>query len=201
MGIFTNILQQGRTDRKTSGILRPGTNEAKDWYRDLAMSVRSVQVESIIRKNQEYNRSFIRPGFMYLFNYDPKMKDELPYYDRFPLVFPFEADGEGFLGMNLHYIPPIFRARLMDNLYDLTNNSRYDETTKLRISYSMLKSFARYKYFKPCVKRYLNSHVRSKFLLVPSNEWDLALFLPLERFAKSTRQSVYKDSRKIINGL
>ncbi len=201
MGIFTNILQQGRTDRKTPGILRPGTNEAKDWYRDLALSIRSVQVESIIRKNQQYNRSFIRPGFMYLFNYDPKMKDELPYYDRFPLVFPFEADSEGFLGMNLHYIPPIFRARLMDNLYDLTNNARYDETTKLRISYNMLKSFARYKYFKPCVKRYLNSHVRSKFLLVPADEWDLALFLPLERFTKSTKQSVYRDSRKIINGL
>jgi hypothetical protein len=201
MGIFTNILQQGRTNRTTTGILRPGSLDARDWYRDLALSVRSVQVESIIRKNQQYNRTFIKPGFMYLFNYDPKMKDELPYYDRFPLVFPFEADGEGFLGMNLHYIPPLFRARLMDSLYDLTNNTRFDETTKLRISYNMLKSFARYKYFKPCVKRYLNSHVRSKFLLVPSNEWDLALFLPLERFTKSTKQSVYRDSRKIINGV
>jgi hypothetical protein len=201
MGIFTNILQQGRTDRKTTGIIRPGTDEARDWYRDLALTIRSVQVDTIIRKNQQYNRSFVRPGFMYLFNYDPKMKDELPYYDRFPLVFPFEADGDGFLGMNLHYIPPLYRARLMDNLYDLTNNSRFDETTKLRASYSMLKSAARYKYFKPCVKRYLNSHVRSKFLLIPSNEWDLALFLPLERFTKSTKQNVYKESRKFINGV
>lgn len=201
MGIFTNILQQGRTGRKSTGIIRPGTDEARDWYRDLALSVRSVQVDTIIRKNQQYNRTFVKPGFMYLFNYDPKMKDELPYYDRFPLVFPFEADGDGFLGMNLHYIPPLYRARLMDNLYDLTNNSKFDETTKLRASYSMLKSAARYKYFRPCIKRYLNSHVRSKFLLIPSNEWDLALFLPLERFAKSTKNNVYKESRKVINGV
>ena len=138
---------------------------------------------------------------MYLFSYDPKMKEELPYYDRFPLVFPFQTTPDGFLGMNMHYIPHVYRARLMDNLYDLTNNEKYDETTKLRASYSMLNSAARYKYFKPCVKRYLYSHVRSRFLLIPSNEWDVALFLPLERFAKSTKNKVYRDSRIFINGV
>jgi hypothetical protein len=201
MGIFTNILQNGRTNTRTSGILRPGSVDARDWYRDKAREIRSVQVESIVRKNPQYARTLIRPGFMYLFNYDPKMKDELPYYDRFPLVFPFERTEDGFLGMNLHYIPHLYRARLMDQLYSLTNNTRFDETTKLRATYSMLNSAARYKYFKPCVKRYLNSHVRSRFLEIPSNEWDIALFLPLERFAKSTKNNVYKDSRIMINGI
>lgn len=201
MGIFTNILQNGRTSTSTTGILRPGTVDARDWFRDKAREIRSVQVESIIRKNPEYNKSNIRPGFMYLFNYDPKYKEELPYYDRFPLVFPFEKTEDGFLGMNLHYIPHLYRARLMDQLYDLTNNTRFDATTKLRASYSMLNSAARYKYFKPCVKRYLISHVRSKFLEIPSNEWDIALFLPLERFTKATKNNVYKDSRMIINGI
>lgn len=201
MGIFTNVLQNGRTSKTTTGFIKPGSEEARDWYREKAREVRSVQVDSIIRKNTDYNRSTIRPGFMYLFNYDPKLKEELPYYDRYPLVFPFEATPDGFLGMNLHYIPHLFRARLMDQLYDLTNNQKFDETTKLRASYSMLNSASRYKYFKPCIKRYLYSHVRSKFLLVPSNEWDVALFLPLERFTKSTKNSVYKDSRIIINGV
>ena len=201
MGIFTNVLKDGRTSSTSTGILRPGTADARDWYRDKAREVRSVQIDSIIRKNPTYNRTTIRPGFMYLFNYDPKMKDELPYYDRFPLVFPFQTTPDGFLGMNMHYIPHVYRARLMDNLYDLTNNEKYDETTKLRASYSMLNSAARYKYFKPCVKRYLYSHVRSRFLLIPSNEWDVALFLPLERFAKSTKNKVYRDSRIFINGV
>jgi len=201
MGIFTNVLERGRTDRNTSGIIRPGTDEARDWYRELALSVRSVKVESIIRQNQQYNRTQIKPGFLYFFNYDPKMKDELPYYDRYPLVFPFEKTEDGFLGLNLHYIPPVYRARLMDNLYSLINNEKYDETTKLRMSYGMLNSAARYKYFKPCVKRYLASHVRSKFLQIPANEWDIALFLPLERFSKKSKSTVYKDSRTIINGI
>lgn len=200
-GIFTNILQQGRTDRNTTGFIKPGTNEARDWYRSKAQEIRSVKVESIVRNNPAYNRNLIRPGFMYLFNYDPKMKDELPYYDRYPLVFPFKATEDGFLGMNLHYIPHIYRARLMDQLYNLVNNNKFNETTKIRASYSFLNSASRYKYFKPCVKQYLYSHVRSKFLLVPANEWDLALFLPLERFVKKNKFTVYRDSREIINGI
>lgn len=200
-GVFTNLIANKRTDSGISGILRPGTVEARDWFRDKAQEVRSVRVETIIQKNPTFNRSQIRPGFMYLFQYNPKMKEELPYYDRFPLIFPFEAQEGGFLGMNLHYIPPLYRARLMDSLYSLLNNDRYDETTKIRASYAFLNSAARYKYFKPCVKRYLYSHVQSKFLLIPANEWDIALFLPLERFAKKTKTQVHRDSRAFINGI
>ncbi len=143
----------------------------------------------------------IRPGFMYLFQYDPKYKESLPFYDRYPLVFPFEDQGDSFLGMNLHYLPHIYRARLMDFLYDMVSNQKYNDTTRLRISYQLLNSAARYKYFKPCVKRYLYSHVQSRFLLIPANEWDIALFLPLERFDKKTKNDVFKSTRKIINGL
>jgi hypothetical protein len=183
-GIFTNLLQNKRTSDGVTGMLNPGSTEVRDWYREKAREVRTVRVENIIRKNPSFNRTQIRPGFLYLFNYNPKMKDELPYYDRFPLVFPFHAEEDGFLGMNLHYIPHLYRAKLMDNLYGLLNNNKYDETTK-----------------KPCVKKYLNSHVQSKFLLIPANEWDIALFLPLERFAKKTMTQVHRDSRVYINGI
>jgi len=196
MPIFTNILEQGRQTYN-----RPGGLDSRDWFRNKAREVRSVNVNSLISSNRQLNRTFIRPGFMYLFGYDPKLKETLPYYDRFPLVFPFQDDGDSFLGMNLHYLPHIMRARLMDSLYDLTNNDRFNETTKIRMSYQLLSSSARYKYFKPCVKRYLYSHVKTRFLLVPANEWDIALFLPLERFTKANRNQVYKDSRGIINGV
>ena len=201
MPIFTDILEQGRTSSSSSGLLKPGTTDVRDWFRDKAREIRSVKVESLVRKNPLYNKTTVRPGFMYLFQYDPKHKETLPYYDRFPLIFPFEDQGDSFLAMNLHYLPHIYRARLMDNLYNLINNDKYNETTKIRTSYKMLNSVARYKYFKPCVKRYLHSHVQSKFLQIPANEWDIALFLPLERFAKKSKNYVYKESRETINGL
>jgi len=201
MPIFTDILKNGRTDLKSSGINKPGSLDARDWYRDKAREVRSVKVESLIRSNPEYNRTFVRPGLMYLFGYDPKLKETLPYYDKFPLIFPFEDQGESFLGMNLHYLPHIYRARLMDLLYELASDTKFNDKTKIRMSYNLLNSAARYKYFKPCVKRYLHSHVTTRFLLIPSNEWDAALFLPLERFAKNTKGNVYRESREFINAL
>jgi len=199
--IFIDILSKGRTSNNVSGMFNAGSFETRDWFRDKASEVRNVKIESLINQNQHYAKNQVKPGFMYLFNYDPKMKEELPYYDRWPLIFPFSSSDDGFLGMNLHYLPPIYRARLMDNLYGLITNEKYDETTRIRASYSFLNSAAKYKYFTPCIKKYLTSHVRSRFLLIPANEWDIALFLPLQRFAKKGANFVYKDSRATINGL
>jgi len=201
MPIFTDVLQNKKTGIDKPGINKPGSIDARDWYREKAREVRVVNPNKIINNNKQYNRNNIMPGFLYLFGYNPKTKEDLPYYDRFPLVFPFKKEQDGFLGMNLHYLPHIMRARLMDNLYALVNNNKFDETTKLKASYNLLNSAARYKYFKPCIKKYLNSHVTSRFLMIPSDEWDIALFLPLERFEKQTKNSVFRESRKIINGL
>jgi hypothetical protein len=57
-----------------------------------------------------------------------------------------------------------------------------------------LQSASKYKYFKPCVKRYLWNHVRSKFVTIPPEEWDLVLMLPLERFEKKSTAQVWKES-------
>jgi hypothetical protein len=201
MPIFTDLLQNTRDSKTTSSILKPGSFDARDWYREKAREVVSMNPNKIISQNKSFNRTMIQPGFMYLFGYNPKMKDELPFYDRYPLIFPFKSEEGGFMGMNLHYLPHIMRARLMDQLYELTNNDRFDRTTKLRASYALLSSASRYKYFKPCVKRYLYSHVQTNFLFIPANEWDIALFLPLERFEKQNKGSVFKDSRFKINAL
>jgi len=137
-------------------------------------------------------------GSLYMYYYDPKHKATLPYYDRFPLVFPYRKVPGGFMGINMHYLPLRLRAKLMDALYDVTNNDKFDETTKLKMNYNVLSSAAKFKYFAPCVKHYLNEHVRSKFLYVYPSEWDISLFLPLERFQGATKQQVWADSKKLI---
>lgn len=188
MTLFADILKVGRNN-----VHKPGFVDSRDWFRDKAAQVRTVNVQKIIASSPEQQRSQVIPGFMYLFNYDAKYKDELPYYDRFPLIFPFSIQADHFMGINLHYLPLLYRARLMDALYGIASNQSFNEKTRLRISYDLLNSAAKYKYFEPCVKKYLKTHVRSKFLLVPSNEWDIALFLPLERF-NVNKSRVYADS-------
>jgi hypothetical protein len=102
------------------------------------------------------------------------------------------------MGLNLHYLPPLLRAKMLDGLLDITSNQKYDDNTRFELSYTLLKRAAKYKYFKPCIKHYLTSHVRSRFATVPAPEWEIAAFLPTADFQGASAGKVYADSRKKI---
>jgi hypothetical protein len=193
--IFDTILSQG----VRGGHIPARTQEARDWYRKTAQSYNNVNEASFMKSGQK-ERFTNTPllGQMYMFRYNAKWKDELPYWDKFPLVFPFKKVEGGFLGLNMHYLPLPYRAQLMDALYTVTNNQLYNETTKLKLTYDVLNGVSKFKYFKPTIKHYLSDHLASRFLYIYPAEWDMALFLPLERFQKANKQQVWKDSRKII---
>ena len=86
----------------------------------------------------------------------------------------------------------------MDALYSLSRDQRYDERTRLRLSYDILNGMTKYKAFRPTFKRYLSNHVRSRFIEITSSEWDIALMMPLQKFAKASSSKVWSDSRKLI---
>ena len=81
---------------------------------------------------------------------------------------------------------------------DITTNQKYDETTRFRVAYERLKSVRKLRFFKPCYKRYLSAHVKSRFAYVSPTEWEIATFLPTADWRKSNASSVYKDSRGMI---
>lgn len=192
--LFDDIVTTGMR----AGQVPARTKQAREWYRQKTKdSIKRVN-ENKIMADKKRAVTQVQPGSMYLFSYDAKHKDTLPYWDRLPLIFPFRIVEGGFYGINLHYLPPRLRARLMDGLYEYVNNQRFDETTKLRMSYQLLNSVSKLRYFKPCVKHYLNSQVRSNFTYIYPSEWDIAIFLPLARFQKRTANRVYADSEKSI---
>jgi|TARA_R110002124_G_scaffold94294_1_gene238174 hypothetical protein len=190
--VFDEILAQG----VRAGQIPARTQQSRDWFRTTAKRTR-VTPESVIRGERTRYKNRVTMGKMYLFNYDPKHKDTLPYYDRFPLIFPVDKAPGGFYGINMHYLPHVLRARLMDALYSLSRDKRYDEKTRLRLSYSILNGATKYKAFKPTFKRYLSNHVRSRFIEITSSEWDIALMMPLQKFAKASSSKVWADSRKL----
>lgn len=192
--IFDTVLTKG----VRAGQIPARTEAARTWYRDTAQSYRRLDERALMKSDTERLTSTPMVGSMYMYYYDPKHKKTLPYYDRFPLVFPYRKVPGGFMGINLHYLPLVYRAKLMDALYDVTNNKNFDETTKLKMNYQVLSSAAKFKYFAPCVKHYLTEHLRSRFLYVYPSEWDIALFLPTERFQGATKQKVWADSKKLI---
>ena len=194
--VFQRLARLGRAE----GLDGVRQKDARTWYRNAASSIRSVNRNKLLNDPQnlvsEVDVNSI--GKMYMFFYDPKYKETLPYYDTFPLVIVIGPAEKGFLGLNLHYLPQVLRAKLMNSLYDTINNTKYDDSTKLKISYSMLNSASRYRYFKPCIKHYLNEHVKSRFLEVEPRFWDAALMLPTEKFQKADIDTVWNDSRSKV---
>lgn len=200
--MVSKIFQNLELDAFKAGIT-PRTKESREWFRRKIGSLRGGELRRINRnslmKSSELElmgRAAI--GNMFMFFYDPKHKDTLPYYDSFPLVIPFSPAEKGFLGLNLHYIPPILRAKLLEGLLETTNNRMFNESTKFSINYKKLKSASNLKFFKPCVKHYLTSQVRSRFAKVDPVEWEIATFLPTADWKKSSGQNVYRASRKMI---
>lgn len=149
-------------------------------------------VASISRITPKYT------GRLLMFYYDPKLKEILPYYDRFPLVIPVNFYDDGFLGLNLHYLPIPMRKQLLDALFTHYKNQHLSEKKRLQLDYELLKGASKYRWFKPCLKRYLYGHVRSKFHVVDPKEWEMVITLPLERFEKASTSKVWADSRRKI---
>jgi hypothetical protein len=167
------------------GMARKEEKTSVDWFMNKAKSASGYRRNIVNNDERARDRTFV--GKMYFFYYDPKHKDKLPVYDRFPLVFPIERYSDGFLGLNLHYLAPGERQLLLDRLTDYTTNNKYNETTKLRLSYDLLSSTRKLNsLMRPCIKRYLYGHVRSKFIEITANEWVNAINLPVQLFVSKS---------------
>jgi hypothetical protein len=200
---MTNLFQKLEIEAFRAGV-SPRTKESRDWFRKKINNLRGTELRRINRNTLMKDPSLSLSeqqviGSMYMFFYDPKHKKTLPYYDSFPLVIVLDRAEGGFLGLNLHYLPPVLRAKFLDSLMETTTNNKFDETTKFKITYERLKAASNLKYFKPCIKHYLTDHVRSRFAKVDSPEWEIATFLPTASWQKSTGAKVYSASRKKLN--
>jgi len=174
--------------------LSPRTNASRAWLRAKVNDLKPTSSGLMADKQRLRTSSMI--GRMYFYFYDPKTKDSMPYYDKFPLVIPIEQYNDGFLGLNLHYIHPKHRMVLLDKLSDTTSNNTYDEKTKFKINYRYLSAASRIFEATPCIKRYLFTQIESRFLEITADEWDIAAMLPVESFVGASTSKVYADSRK-----
>ena len=170
-----------------------GRPRSTQWFRDKIKEFGQPGALDLIRDGKRKNSPFF--GRLNMFFYDPKFKKTLPYYDTFPLVLPLENYPDGFLGINLHYLPMNLRLKLLDRLVDFSNNTKFDESTTLDVDYSQLKKI---KLIKPTLKRYLAGRVKTQFRRIDADEFTVAALLPVQRFKKASVAEVYADSRKII---
>lgn len=180
---------------RTEAELKTLSQDSLSWLKTKISEIRRPSsISSTLRgeKSRQTNRLML--GYMYCFYYDPKGKADLPYYDRFPMVLVIDRYNDGFLGLNLHYLPYRYRVAFLSKLMKFATLNENDEVQRLRVTYDILQASRRLKEFRPCIKRYLTSHINSKLLAIQPNEWDIAALLPLHQFHGATANKVWQES-------
>lgn len=179
-----------RNHKNTS---RRHTDKSLRWFSQyIPKNFNNIRTSQVVR-DRELFRDMIKPGNMYFAVYDPIHKDTLPVYDTFPLLLPWdvfrnEKNGHLYcLSINLHYLPPALRYTAMKALLTKRNEKAYRERTRLRISWEILSAMAEHELFKHSVKMYRLDHFRSKFIYIPPQSWEMAIYLPLARWGKGNK--------------
>ena len=127
-------------------------------------------------------------GDMFAYYYHPKHRATLPYYDQFPLIMLMSEEKFTFIGINFHYLNPNIRAMLLDKISSKIGTGKI--TNEWWTKLSKIKQIA------PTVKRYRYDHIVRKVIPIEEKEKEIAIFLPLERFKKSSKSKVWADSKK-----
>ena len=157
------------------------SKDLQKWLFEKALTAAGPKARQLLIRNDQRSRDDAMIGRLYFFKYDPKGKQTLPKYDKFPMVFPIEQYQDGFLGLNLHYLTIKERQALLGILVKFKNNQKMDETTRLKLSYDLLEGSKKLNSLaRPCVKRYLFNHCRSQFIEIYIDEFDKAIQLPVE---------------------
>lgn len=183
------------TEQKTDAQLKTLSDESFKWLKTKIVDLRNpTSISRDILKEKDRFTTKIKLGFLYFYFYDPKTKSSLPYYDRFPLVLVLEKYSDGFLGLNLHYLPIKYRIAFLSKLRSIAVLNDSDDIKRMRVSYEILNASRRYKAFRPCLKKYLYGHLKSKIIAIKPNEWDVASMLPVHQFKGAKPTQIWKDS-------
>ena len=111
-------------------------------------------------------------------------------------MLPLERYDDGFLGINMHYLPIPLRVKLLDKLVDYTNSENFEATTtRMMVDYNKLKSV---RLIRPTIHKYLSGYTKSQFRRIDADEWTIATLLPVQRFKKASDSEVWKESRSMI---
>lgn len=165
------------------------------WWRDKIRDLHNPRQLAVDIMGERWRKDqHFEVGYLYHFSYNPKGRNELPYYDIFPIIILLEHTPDGFIGLNMHYLPLTYRAAFINKLITWKKGDKRNEIERVNISYSLLKGRGELAAFRPCIKRYLNRQVKSKIMAIEPHEFEAALFLPTAQFKKATNEEVWKDS-------
>ena len=177
--------------------LTSGTEDSLQWFRTNVRDLK-IRPQVIMRGLEAVTNTGLKQGGVYMFHYDAKWKDTLPYWDKYPIVVPLELYSDGFLGINIHYISPSMRVPLLQKMFEFTkDNEELEGDARMLIDYDTTQLESELRNAGPCIKRYLTSHIGARITRVPKEQWETLMMMPTAKFNVNAN-TVYADSRRKI---
>lgn len=172
-----------------NGSAKRNTEESFDFFRKyVGRSYNKLGTGSMFRDRKTWkSASTFALGKMYFFEYDALHKATLPIWDRYPIVIFFhtyksKAGDQIILGLNFHYLAPALRMAAFRALLRFKTGSGYKKSSKLDFGWNVIKVLAQSKYYEKAVHAYRVDHLKSTLVEIPAQSWEMALFLPLQRW-------------------
>lgn len=187
-----DIFNKNRYQLKYAAVM------SSQWYtqQTTQLKLQGVTGRRMLQDNDNLKWSNeVTPGKLYLYMYDAKHKATLPYWDRYPLVFPFRTVKDGFYGLNMHYLPYEYRIKILNKLIDI-DLSKYTNNKKLMLSWDLISGSSKLKLLQPCVHMYLYNHLMSGLKQVQPKDWATAMLLPVQQFVGASNTTVWNDSKR-----
>ena len=185
---MANKLFDRLTEKARRANISPnGTKESIDWFRRVV--TREGQIPKIDKITEGMRNARFVPGEMITYGYDPKLKERLDFYDEHPLIIFLERKADGWYGLNLHYLPPVVRAQIFEEL-------RYNERNLAAVA----QRLSRNEQTKVCLKRYKAKQLTTKPKTIPKDVWEIAIALPYDKFIKENKKKVWQLSKSKRNG-
>jgi hypothetical protein len=138
-------------------------------------------------KPSAYKRA--RFGFPMLFKYSPKWASTLPYYDVHPMPILLAKYPDGFLGLNIHYLPWAKRLQLADRLVRSAKNKNRISYGQIKRAWQSLKLPVGYSYL--IIRRYLVSHIQTNIAVFTWDTYRAAAVNIPGKWRKKSEKAVF----------
>lgn len=136
--------------------------QAKDLKDTKTLNAKNAKISEVkTRGKRAKQRARFSDLGVYYFHYnDPKNIHRLNKFDKRPLVYPLDIGPTSLLGINLHWINPVWRVKFVLALNKASSKLK-NKRKFIRWTYEMFKHDPKLRYAQPAIRRYLNSRIKN----------------------------------------
>lgn len=163
---------------------------------------------------EERKGKLLQVGKMYSYNYDPKYKDILAFYDFAPVMICIghvqTASGQlNALGINISYIPPKIRPLVLDKIFKIFRGGIEASikqvkkskvaTKEIPLNYEVCKQILKDSGFEFAIRSYIYTRMKTEPRIVTYEDWWKPSTFPSEFIEKMNIRAIYALYKKSLD--